>query len=56
MGFHPLKTISAALPLDHLAIDLKEYPKLPVKLSTNYYKDVLVIGIHTFRQYNYLST
>jgi hypothetical protein len=25
MGFHPLKTISAALPLDHLAIDLKEY-------------------------------
>jgi transposase InsO family protein len=27
MGFHPLKTISAALPLDHLAIDLKEYPE-----------------------------
>jgi hypothetical protein len=26
MGFQRLKTISAALPLDHLAIDLKEYP------------------------------
>jgi transposase InsO family protein len=25
-GFHPLKTISAALPFDHVAIDLKQLP------------------------------
>lgn len=25
-GFHPLKSIEANLPMDHLAIDLKEYP------------------------------
>ena len=26
MGFHPLKTIEASLPMDHPAIDLKEFP------------------------------
>ena len=25
-GYHPLKTISASLPMDHLGLDLKEYP------------------------------
>jgi transposase InsO family protein len=25
-GYHPMKNISAALPMDHLAIDLKDYP------------------------------
>ena len=37
-GYHPLKTIAAKLPMDHLAIDLKEYPT-----STNGNKQCLVI-------------
>ena len=26
-GFHPLKSITASLPMDHVAVDLKELPK-----------------------------
>lgn len=37
-GFHPLTTIHAKLPMDHLAIDLKEYPK-----STEGHKYCLVV-------------
>jgi transposase InsO family protein len=37
-GFHPLKSITAELPFDHIAMDLKELPT-----STNGYNYILVI-------------
>jgi transposase InsO family protein len=47
-GFHPLKSITADLPLDHMAMDLKEMPQ-----SRSHYKFILVL-VDVFTRFVFL--